>query len=193
MIKSKYTKDLKDIIHDKYLIKGDVQLSSGEHKSSYFDIKRLVLNCEDSYVLLEVLVKQINKITGRLKFNSIIGIELGGALIASQLVTRIMTDHVFGVIRKKPREHGLMKQIEGNPVSPILLIDDVITTSHTVANMIQVCIDKKLAVAGVLCVIDRRKVDKADENLLLLGGMNNIPSGVYRTPFYSIFRESDFN
>ena len=98
---------------EEYLIKGegDFKLSPSGTEPSYFDIKSLVLS-KDSELLVDCIT---NKIISFPEGNSVVGIELGGALIASRLAYTTLN---LGAVRKKKRNHALMKQIEGKAVSP---------------------------------------------------------------------------
>lgn len=148
--------ELKRIIQEKYLIRGSFTLSSGKKSSFYYDIKGLMGDISASHKLVAELS---GLLTYKILFNSIGGIEFGGALVAARLAMFIAPNHSMCFIRKGKRKHGLQKQIEGKPVSPVLLIDDVISRGNTISNAIRVCHANKLEVAGILCVIDRTYVE----------------------------------
>jgi orotate phosphoribosyltransferase len=190
--------ELKSIIEKKYLHRGDFTLSSGAKSDKYFDIKSMMGGSDKPLLIRELLnfvtdkFAKADTVDDKLvfSFGSLGGTELGGALMVSVMCHPFNIDCCF--IRKQQRIHGLKKMIEGCPKSPILLVDDVISTSHTVADAVQTCIDNGFDVCGVLCVVDRRKVDKGDEGKLLLMGMDKVPNGIYPLPIYSLFKESDF-
>ena len=168
---------LKKIIEKKYLHRGDYTLSSGQKSDKYFDIKGMLGYRVDKNALLDGLDDYPNHwllshLQKDLQFKSIGGIELGGALLVASLHT--MIHKCF--IRKADRDHGLKKMIEGHPVSPILLVDDVISTGDTIQTAINFCELSKHKVAGILCAINRSGLDN----------INNLP-------IHSLFVETDFN
>jgi orotate phosphoribosyltransferase len=86
-------------------------------------------------------------------------------------------------VRKEPKRHGPQSEgplayFEGNPISPIVIVDDVITTGKSVINKTLNPIKKLgLDVSGIICIIDR---EQGAEDLFK---ENNIE-------FYSLFKHS---
>ena len=163
---------LKKIIEKKYLHRGDYTLSSGQKSDKYFDIKSMIGNY-DQYVLQDVLTDKLHRDIDHKTYSTLGGLELGGALIVASMVVSDLHTKCF--IRKTERTHGLKKNIEGNPVSPILLVDDVISTGDTIQTALNFCDLDSHKVVGTLCVINRSGLDN----------INNLP-------IYSLFKETDF-
>ena len=145
--------------HCKGIITEQYTLSSGAKSTKYFDIKSMILdvNDDDATILFDAVIEKLDGI--HIGFKSIGGIELGGALLAAQIAYDYIGPETVCVIRKQPRVHGLKKQIEGNPVSPILLVDDVLSSGSSVKDAIRTCHEEGFEVAGLLCVIDRTYVE----------------------------------
>ena len=190
--------DLKKIINEKYLHRGDFTLSSGCKSSLYFDIKGMLGDYYEALHLAEALVYKIRSIFAddvndipESEVGSIGGLELGGALIAALFVHEAKYNFVQNVcfIRKQQRIHGLKKMIEGCPKSKILLVDDVISTGETVTDAIQTCYDNGYQVAGVLCVINRWLGDMEAGCFNFYSERDKIGVTI---PMYQLFKESDF-
>ena len=169
--------DLKKVIESKYLHYGDFTLSSGQKSNKYFDIKSMIGNF-DQYVLEDALTDKLHRDIDHNTYSCLGGLELGGALIVAALKPSNLHSKCF--IRKgdTKRVHGLKKMIEGNPISPILLVDDVVSTTKTLRDAITTLAISKggpYYIAGFLCVINR-------SNVVEIGGM----------PVFSLFTEEDF-
>ena len=86
-------------------------------------------------------------------------------------------------VRKEPKKHGPQSDgpfafFEGNPLSPIVIVDDVITTGKSVINKTLDRIKELgMEVSGIICIIDREQ--GAEE----LFKENNIE-------FHALFRHS---
>ena len=150
-------------------------LSSGAKSNSYFDIKGLMGDSSDSGILILELVEYVdNNISSSI--GSLGGTELGGAILAAMFPYSKNTCF----IRKQQRIHGMKKMIEGAPNSPILLVDDVISSGKTVIDAARLCRESGYELAGALCVINRY-------------GKDVIPiSAGYLSVIFSLFKESDF-
>ena len=83
-------------------------------------------------------------------------------------------------IRKEAKGYGLQKRIEGNMVSPVVIIDDVITSGKSVMDSIEAVNAEEITPRGVVCVIDRE--EESTPNVLK---QNNIK-------YSSLFKHSEF-
>ena len=186
---------LKEIIEKKYLHHGDYTLSSGAKSTKYFDIKGMLGNYDDLYDLLagldETMRLNSGGITGLTKYVPFClgGTELGGALLVAAMMYRYNDSYMVKMfrsacyIRKQQRIHGLKKMIEGQPKSPILLVDDVISSAATAIAAVLECWKNDFDVCGLLCVINRYGSD------ILPISEGSRP----QIPIYSLFHESDFD
>ena len=172
---------LRQLIQEKYIHKGHFTLSSGKTSSRYFDIKAMMGHSLDSGLLIHELADKIKELN--IEIGSIGGIELGGALIASALPYCKRTCF----IRKAKRDHGMNKEIEGIPLAPILLLDDVFSSGQTLFDTYgTVQLSAGFKIAGFLCVINRF-IDEEERGSKLenLERFLNIK-------VHSLFREGDF-
>ena len=166
---------------------GGYTLSSGVKSNLYFDIKGLMCDSNGYAYLYSTLNEFLdNNWQLRESFNCYGGLELGGIPIALM--------RLFGksccFIRKQQRIHGLKKMIEGAPRSPILLVDDVISSSDTISHAAILCREEGYEVAGALCVINRTTNNL--EKLWITGEYPKHPDAM-EIPIYSLFKESDFD
>lgn len=162
---------LKEIISTKYLHRGDYTLSSGAKSDKYFDIKSMM--GVEEYILY--ITQNMHLKTAEINPSSLGGTELGGAIIVAEMGRYYPKCY----IRKSQRIHGLKKMIEGCPKSPILLVDDVISSSLTTVTAMCACWDAGYEVAGLLCVINRY----GEDEIIYNGKTISI---------FSLFKESDF-
>lgn len=174
--------ELKKLIESKYLHRGNYVLSSGISSNLYFDIKNMI-GSFDQYVLDDAITDKMHNDIDHKTYSCLGGLELGGALIVASM--NVSNLHTKCFIRKRQRIHGLKKMIEGKPVSPILLVDDVLSTGKTVKEAIWQLKDAKLEVAGILCVINR--YGKDEFNYEYLGPTRE------KYPIFSLFNERDFD
>lgn len=112
------------------------QLAAGGTSEYYFDLRLLNGHPEGINTVARVLYGRIRKLGAR----SVGGLEAGSIPIAtaiSQLSwlenqrdqSNPLVDSFY--VRKKPKEHGTQKMIEGRISSPVVVIDDVITSGKS--------------------------------------------------------------
>lgn len=87
------------------------------------------------------------------------------------------------VVRKKLKDHGKVKWIEGNVQSGdrVVIVDDVVTTGGSTIQAIAQAKDESLEIAGVLILVDRQESE----------GMENIRKHV-RCPVISLYTRDEF-
>jgi orotate phosphoribosyltransferase len=99
-----------------------------------------------------------------LDFRSIGGLEIGAIAIATTIsdfgLSRNREWSTF-VVRKRAKDHGLQKLIEG-PVKAgdkVLIVDDVLTSGGSIINAVKVARAEGLEVEYALVVVDREEQD----------------------------------
>jgi orotate phosphoribosyltransferase len=144
---------LKELIRSRYMAKfsNPVTLSSGLSSNIYFDMKGFMLSNIGSYLITR-------NIGSLVRYKTIGGVELGGAMLA-MLLRSDFTSGEFFIIRKEEKKHGLQKRIEGHMIpmsSTVTLVEDVITTGRTVEMARKLLKeDYGVEVGQILCIIDR--------------------------------------
>ncbi len=68
-------------------------------------------------------------------------------------------------VRKNPKTHGLEKKVEGKPETPLVVVDDVITTGQSVIDALAALNSQNITPSGIISVIDREN----DRNILKQG------------------------
>jgi len=144
------------------VIRKPFKLSSGRVSDYYIDLRMITLDPEGSALIAELIVAEIDKI--KEKFNSnidaICGMTLGADPICGSVAAlsyiRKKPVRTF-IIRKEPKAHGTMKQIEGPAKSEdrVVIVDDVATTWGSILKSAQVVRSEGMDVVCALVVVDR--------------------------------------
>lgn len=171
---------LKKLIIDSAIVvtKELITLSSGKKSHHYYDIKKIALDPVGIDLLSTVMLAEVMKYG---TVGSVGGLEVGAIPISTGIS---MKSYEIGrsinnfYVRKKPKEHGLKKLIEGNAEAPAVIVDDVITKGDSILSAINALRQQRKKMLGVVTVIDRG------------GGKSLVKNGIKHT---SIFTEKDFS
>ncbi len=117
---------------------GNFTLSSGKKSMFYIDLRIIQshpLHFRNSIFLLKQYI--LNNI-GLENFDYICSLPTSGTIFGIALAYELFKPHIY--IRKTLKNYGTNKNIEGNLIhkSRILLIDDVMTTGHSLNSAIEV-------------------------------------------------------
>lgn len=136
---------------------GDFVLSSGRESDYYVDGKLVTLNPEGASIVGDVLLETLE----RYEIDAVGGPEVGAIPVATAVAVRSAGSHralpAF-FVRKKPKQHGLRKWIEG-PVQPgmrVAIVDDVVTTGDSVLEAVEHAQEEGLKVVVVVGLVDRQ-------------------------------------
>lgn len=159
------------------------RLSSGAYSNYYFNLKQTTYNPEGLYLVGKLVFEKIKELG--LKIDAIGGLTMGADPIAFAVArySHDMNEPIEAfVIRKEPKGHGTMTQIEGNVKAgdKVIIIDDVVTTGASTIKAINVAREAGLIIVGVIALLDR-----CEQN-----GRQNIEALGY--PFWSILTVRDF-
>jgi orotate phosphoribosyltransferase len=171
---------LKKFINDNALVVSNtpITLSSGKLSHHYYDIKKVALHPAGIDLLSRVMLAEVMKFGS---VGSVGGLEVGAIPISTGIS---MKSYEIGrniktfYVRKKPKEHGLKKVVEGNAEAPVVIVDDVITKGDSIVLAINALRHLRKKMLGVVTVIDRG------------GGKSLLENGI---KFSSIFTEKDFS
>ena len=170
-----------EIIKEIGIVFRHVKLFSKIESDYYYDIKNVGFQPEGLHLLGELLLGEITKYGAK----SVGGLEMGAVSLATAVVIKSTWDGKYDrglngfFIRKEPKQYGLEKRIEGNVKSPVVIVDDVLTSGKSVMSAIEAVNKEGYSVKGVVFVIDRQE---GESNLLK---QNNIK-------YSSLFKHSDF-
>lgn len=173
---------LMELIREYGIVFKNVELFSKIHSPYYYDIKKVGFQQEGMHLLGDLLLTELIKYGAK----SVGGMEMGAVTLVSAMVLKSTMNGKYDTglsgffIRKEPKTYGLQKKIEGNMVSPVVIVDDVITSGRSVMDSIESVIKEGVTPKGVICVIDRE--EEGTPNLLK---QRNIK-------YSSLFKHSDF-
>ena len=132
---------------------GDFTLKSGQKSNLYFDL-RIIPSFRSlwSFVTWEMLA--------HINAELIAGVPIGGLPFACSLAYE--TGIPLILLRDKPKDHGMGKQIEGrySAKQKVCLIEDVMTTGQSVIDAAKVLQENNLVVAQVIVIVDRRNKEQ---------------------------------
>ncbi len=143
-------------------ITGEFTLRSGKTSDKYFDKYQF----ESDPDLLKAVASEIST---RLApgASRLAGLEMGGIPVATAVSLHTGLPLLF--VRKKAKEYGTMRQIEGEyePGDQVIVIEDVTTTGGAIVDAISALRDQGLRPIQVICVLCRSP--KASERIEELG------------------------
>lgn len=143
-------------IRAKGIVRGDFVLSSGQHASSYVDLRRVLLDGRLAPLAGRVLLNA----TAELSYEAVGGLTLGADPVAAAMMhaaaNRGTPIDAF-VVRKSEKAHGLQRRIEGPDVAGrrVLAVEDTSTTGNSVLTAVDVLREAGADVIGVAVLVDR--------------------------------------
>ncbi len=153
-------KQLLDLVRKRALIRGTFRLSSGAVSDHYFDCKLVTLDPEGLYLIGEVILDQLER--ERIEVGAIGGPTIGADPIATAVALRSRERGrplpAF-LVRAGAKEHGTGRVLENPPPAgtPVVVVEDVVTTGRSTLQAIQTCEKQGLKVAAVVCIVDREQ------------------------------------
>ncbi len=149
-------------------IKDPYTLTSGTISPVYIDCRKLIsYPCERS-LMMDLAVSKIKYEVGSDKFDLVAGGETAGIPYAAWVSERLSLPMIY--VRKKPKEFGRGKQIEGEMKKGdrVLLVEDLIFNSQSKEEFIEGIRDAEGVVNHVI-VIFEYGLTEARENLRRIG------------------------
>jgi len=143
-------------IREKAVVHGDFVLSSGQRASWYIDLRRILLDGRVAPLAGRVMLD----LTADLGYQAAGGLTLGADPVATAIMhasaSRGTPVDAF-VVRKKDKEHGTQRRIEGPDVSGrrVLAVEDTSTTGASVLNAVDALHEAGAEVVGVAVLVDR--------------------------------------
>jgi orotate phosphoribosyltransferase len=143
-------------IREKAVVHGDFVLSSGQHASWYVDLRRILLDGRVAPLAGRVMLD----LTADLGYQAAGGLTLGADPVATAIMhasaSRGTPVDAF-VVRKKDKEHGTQRRIEGPDVSGrrVLAVEDTSTTGASVLSAVDALREAGAEVVGVAVLVDR--------------------------------------
>ncbi|MBV1703694.1 MAG: orotate phosphoribosyltransferase [Hyphomicrobiales bacterium] len=175
---------LEDIIFAKSFGRGAVTLASGKRSDFYFDMKPSMLDPRGALLIAQAIHAEARALGA----SHVGGLEMGAVPITGAVcLYSATTDHpVEGFfVRKKPKEHGARKLVEGLKKGDtlagrrVIVVEDVTTTGGSALVALEAVKMDGAVIAGVVTIVDRQ--DGAEEAFAAAG-----------VPFRSLFKASAF-
>ena len=143
-------------IKAKAVIRGDFILSSGQRADLYVDLRQVLLDGRLAPLAGRVMLG----LTWDLGYEAVGGLTMGADPVATAVMhaaARRGTPLDAFVVRKKEKEHGLQRRIEGPDVSGrrVLVVEDTSTTGASPLAAADALREAGAAVVGVAVLVDR--------------------------------------
>jgi len=174
-------KQLFSLIKDNAFFKEKITLSSGKQSDYYIDARLITLTSEGAYLVASTILDMVKNDN----YDAIGGPTIGadpivGAIAALGFIYK-KPIQTF-IVRKKAKEHGKRRLIEGpelKPGSKVILIDDVATTGGSLVDAVNALRQEKVEVIKAIVIVDRQ--EGAEESLAEIN-----------CPLESIFKAEEF-
>jgi len=176
--------ELLELIRQRSFGRGKIKLASGRESDFYFDLRPTTLHPAGATHIGEMIADALEGVA----VDYVGGLAMGAIPIAS---AASMASHRRGreigafFVRKKAKEHGERKLVEGLPKGEslcgknVVIVEDVTTTGGSALQAVDAVQAEGAIVVLVLTIVDR--LEGATENFAAL-----------RLPFRSLFTADEF-
>ncbi len=150
---------LLEILKERSFARRKVVLASGRESDFFIDCKQTVLTAEGHALSGALLLGALEQLP---PCQAVAGVELGGCPLASAVALVSFQegaprDAIY--VRKDAKEHGSRRLLEGDtmlaPGSPIVILEDVITTGGSTLKAVETLRAAGHLVVGVVALVDR--------------------------------------
>ena len=154
----KEKKRLLQLIKKKALKLGSITLSSGKKSNWYVDLRLITLDAEGAYLIGKILFELLK---GE-DIDALGGPTIGADPICGSFATISHLNNTSistFIIRKNPKKHGRMRQVEGplKEGNKVVIIDDVSTSGGSLIKAIQVVEGENCKVLKIITIVDREE------------------------------------
>ena len=152
------TEELKKIIRERSILKGDFTLVSGRKSSYYINGKMTSLYSRGLYLAAKLLAD----IFQEEEYDAIAGPTIGADPIIGALLTlsaEMGLEKQGILIRKEQKGHGTKSLIEGDlkPGMRVILLEDVTTTGGSLLKAADAIIEGGGKITGIYALVDREE------------------------------------
>jgi orotate phosphoribosyltransferase len=167
-----YRAELFELIRTRSFGRGKIMLASGRESDFYFDLRPTTIHPAGATAAGELIADALEGINAEF----VGGLEAGAISIATAAV---IASHRRGgklqafFVRKKPKDHGAKKLIEGLPKGEtlkgrnVVVVEDVTTTGGSSMQAVQALREEGANIVLVLTIVDR--LEGAAENFAAEG------------------------
>ncbi len=173
--------ELKALLQERSIAKGDFVLTSGARSHYYCDTKATVLSPRGSRLIGEALCEQLQPFD----VDAVGGPEVGGAYLATaaSVASDLEGPPLFGfLVRNKAKGHGTSARIDASyhpdgrkliaEGRRVAVVDDVVTSAGSIIRAIEAVQEEGCEVVAVSAVVDRQQ---GGGDLLRSRGFNFTP------------------
>jgi orotate phosphoribosyltransferase len=131
-----------------------VQLASGDMSSYFVDCKKALARGRDLKLAGDALAALAKSLGAT--FDAVGGLTMGADALAHAVA--ISTDTDWFSVRKKEKDRGTRKRIEGADLGPgrrVLLVDDVVTRGGSIFDALNAIQQTGAVIAGAVTLVDR--------------------------------------
>jgi orotate phosphoribosyltransferase len=148
--------ELLEAIKANAVVHGDFVLSSGQRASWYVDLRRILLSGRLAPLAGRVMLD----LTWDLGYDAVGGLTMGADPVATAIMHAAAgrgTPVDAFVVRKKEKEHGTQRRIEGPDVAGrrVLAVEDTSTTGASPLAAVDALREAGAEVVGVAVLVDR--------------------------------------
>jgi len=173
-----------ELIRTRSFGRGRIKLASGRESDFYFDLRPTTLHPSGATYVGELIADALDG----LAVDFVGGLEMGAVPIATAVA---IASHARGrtlgafFVRKKPKDHGAKKLVEGLPKGEtlkgrnVVVVEDVTTTGGSAIQAAQALREEGANVVLVLTIVDR--LEGAQENF-----------DAEKLPFRALFTADEF-
>ena len=177
--------ELQSLVDEKCLIVGrSYTLSTGRRSEFYFDCKKAMLDGRCLGLIADAFIHEAGKLP---RFPEAIGgLTMGADFIVAAVIQRAFETGkplISGsIVRKEQKKHGAGNKIENELAkgTPIMVVDDVVTTGASTKAACEAFIAAGYDIVGIVALVDRES-----------GGCKTL-ARKYDCPVGAIFRKCDF-
>ena len=176
---------LRSLVDEKCLTVGrSYTLTTGSRSAFYFDCKKAMLDGECLGLIADAFLEEAGKLP---RFPQAIGgLTMGADFIVAAVIQRGFETGkplVSGsIVRKEQKQHGAGNKIENElPAgTPIMVVDDVVTTGSSTETACEAFSASGYDIVGIVALVDRES-----------GGCESLERK-YGCPVRAVFRKRDF-
>ena len=155
---------LKDLLRARSVRHGDFVLASGQRSSFYIDARLTTMSGEGLALIGALGLDRLA--ARRWAPRAVGGLTLGADPVAYAIAAAARSHGLpldAFTVRKQAKTHGIGKRIEGcfTAGTPVVIVEDVITTGGSACEAIGVVESEGGQVLGVLAVVDREEGGRA--------------------------------
>ncbi len=157
------------LIKEKAYHPGPIKLASGKVSDYYIDARAVTLSSEGAYCVGHLLLDLVKGEAVQAVGGPTLGADPMVGALAAVSFERQRPINTF-LIRKTPKAHGRMLQVEGPALEAggsVILVDDVATTGGSLIDAIAVLEKMDIKVSKAIVVVDRE--EGAAKNLATKG------------------------